>query len=290
MLSYSRPIERCRPLLGTFVRICVRGLPPERAHSAIEVAFDEIAQVHRLMSFHEPDSDVSRLNRNAHIAPTTVDTRTFEVLLCGLNISALSGGAFDVAVAPLLVQRGVLPTPAGAPVPDPAADWRDIELIGGRCVRFKRPLWIDLGGIAKGYAVDRAIAVLATHRATQAIVNAGGDLRVIGAAEEQIFLSPDHCEMGEHALVALEDGALASSCGTMHGAGSVHVDTRTRSSTRIRQHVSVAAPRCVDADALTKVVMALDACSMPILARFDARAFVHDAQFGWRQFPRVPKS
>lgn len=124
MLSCSPPIERCRPLLGTFVRIRVHGLAAQAARIAINAAFAEVAAVHQLMSFHEPDSDVSCLNREAASRPVAVDERTFEVLACAQEVSRASSGAFDITVAPELVRSGALPAPR-APAPEPEATWRD---------------------------------------------------------------------------------------------------------------------------------------------------------------------
>lgn len=291
MLSYSRPIKRCRPLLGTFVHIRVHGLAPERAHAAIDAAFAEIATIHGLMSFHEPDSDVSRLSREAHERPVAVDFRTYEVLLRSRALSDASDGAFDITVASALVARGVLPRPKGAPEPAAGAGWRDIALLGEGGVRFKKPLWLDLGGIAKGYAVDRAIEALRSFAPTQACVNAGGDLRVIGPNAERIHLAPDRCESGQAAVIDLEEAALASSCGKMLGrrsgrtSNACHVNTLRGRAVHRPQFVSVVAPRCIDADALTKVVMARGVCSSPLLAKLGARAFVHGAENSWYQIP-----
>lgn len=290
MLSYSRPIERCRPLLGTFVRIRVQGLAPERAHAAIDAAFEEISTIHRLMSFHEPDSDVSRLNREAYSKAVVIDARTHEVLARASNVSFHSDGVFDVTVGAALVTRNVLPTQPGAPGPDKMASWRDIDLKSGNRVQFLKPLWIDLGGIAKGHAVDRAIAILANWSPTQASVNAGGDLRIFGPDSEQIRLAPTHCESEMAAMVELENGSLASSCGQMAGRylrqrNTPHVDMYHGRALHAPQFVSVVAPSCVNADALTKVVMAKGACAAPVLAKYGARALVHDAQSGWRQIP-----
>ena len=83
-------------------------------------------------------------------------------------------------MAPALVARGHLPRPAKAPEPDGAASWRDIRLLPENRIRFRRPLWIDLGGIAKGHAVDRAVEEALRFAPFQVSVNAGGDLRVAG--------------------------------------------------------------------------------------------------------------
>lgn len=215
MLSYS-PIERAKPLLGTTVSMRVEGLFLGRAHSAIDAAFAEVARIHALMSFHEEGSDVSRLNREAHISPVAVDWRTYRVIARALAISALSDGAFDITVGATLVARKFLPRPLRAPEPDLDATWRDIELLPDFKVRFRKPLWIDLGGIAKGFAVDRAIAISTAHAPRLAIVNAGGDLRVAGRGEFIRLAAPAWHEEAVP-VMQLENGSLASSCGRMHG-------------------------------------------------------------------------
>ena len=287
MLSSLRPIERAKPLLGTFVRIRVHGLAEPCAHQAIDLAFLEVDFIHHLMSFHEEDSDVSRLNREAHRRPVRVNARTYDVLRHACLLSAATDGAFDITVAPTLVARGVLPLPTDAPEPNPAATWRDIVLLPDRQVHFRQPLWIDLGGIAKGYAVDCAIAALSEAGASRASVNAGGDLRVLGNEPETIRLAIDDGESEAIPLIEIADGGLASSCGEMAGRAAAgngpHVNTRGEQRHLPRQFVSVMAPRCVDADGLTKLVMARGACSMGVLTAFSAKAVVYDAQFGWRE-------
>src|SRR5690606_6452766 len=108
------------------------------------------------------------------------DPRTFAVLRGAKEVSERSDGLFDITAGARLVTWGFLPAPVGAPVPDDTASWRDIVLEDENRVRFQKPLWIDLGGIAKGYAVDRALAAMGLGKDIQVCVNAGGDLRVSG--------------------------------------------------------------------------------------------------------------
>lgn len=287
MQSCLLPVERCRPLLGTFVRIRVSGLMQGQAHAAIDAAFETIATIHRLMSFREAGSDVTRLNCEAHRRPISVDSRTFDVLMRAVALSRLSDGCFDVSVAPELVVRGLLPVPECAPVPDADACWRDIDLLDGGMVSFRKPLWIDLGGIAKGYAVDSAISTLQTFFPTQVSVNAGGDLRVAGRNSERIRLAPDRYHDDIAAVADVENGGVASSCGRMaekfsgKEANGPHVDTRSGGTAGAWQFVSVMAPHCVDADALTKVVMAMGKESASILASYAACALTYGTRFGW---------
>ena len=276
----SPDISRAKPLLGTTVCVRVHGLEPAHAQAAIDAAFDAVAQVHDAMSFHEPDSDISRLNRDAQTRPIAVSAQTYDVIAHACTISALTDGVFDIAVAPALVARGRLPRPTHAPEPDASASWRDIELLPEHHIRFLRPLWIDLGGIAKGYAVDRAIEALQAFAPIQACVNAGGDLRLAGPEIECVRLAAEDCDSDTVPIVELRNGSLASSVSTEDGP---HIHVRRGRAGTHRQFVSVTAPRCIDADALTKLVIARGACSTKSLAAFAANAVVHDAAFGWRE-------
>lgn len=291
MGSFLQPTERCRPLLGTFVLIRVHGLDSEDAHAAINAAFDEIIRVQQLMSFCESDSDTSRLNRSASSAAVQVDQRTFAVLQRAVSISQASAGLFDITVAPKLVARGRLPAPRAAPAPDIGASWRDILLQAPDNVSFNRPLWIELGGIAKGYAVDRAIEVLRTYSPTRASVNAGGDMRVIGRECVQL----DYGRSDDEIMVVseIEDGSIASSYGLtdgqLDGSGrqGAHVYIRKDETFVSDRFVSVMAPSCVEADALTKVVMAKGDDSAALLRQFGAYALIYDQPRGWRNIGAI---
>lgn len=281
------PVERARPYLGTFVTIKVAGLAEAEAHLAIDQAFTVVAAIHGLMSFHEPRSDVSALNRDAARVPVVVDPRTFEVIRCALEIASASGGVFDISIAPQLVVWGFLPRPAGAPEPDRRASWRDIELLSDGRIRFHRPLWIDLGGIAKGYAVDSAIASLRSAAVSQCSINAGGDLRISGPAVERVVLrtaAPDD----NVPVLEIENGSVASSSGRehirrfRHRQVGPHVHGLRRAAVGTRSFVSVAAEQCVIADALTKVVLARGAESASLLRKYDATAYLHSARGGWK--------
>lgn len=274
-------MRRARPWLGTIVDIRIEHADGARAERAIEAAFAEIATVHRLMSFHADDSDLARLRRARVGERVRVNARTHEVLACGLRVAALSQGAFDPTVAAAQVAHGALPRPVAACVPAPDATWRDIELLEGERVHLRRPLWLDLGGIAKGYAVDRAIQVLCAHGATRACVNAGGDLRVCGAGAERIELrSADDKTVP---ALQLSDGALATSSTT----GLQHLHGASREPLAAGATVSVAASSCVVADALTKVVLAAGASACAALRAFEAQAWRHDVQSGWRALGRA---
>ena len=290
MKFYSdiRAVERSQPWLGTLVSIRVEGLPVTRAHEAIDAAFDEIALVHRKMSFHEPESDVGRLNRFGHTRPLEVHQCTWEVLQWALRVAERSEGCFDIAVGRELVEWEFLPRPAEA-FEVPAGSWQDIELHGDGRVEFHRPLWIDLGGIAKGYAVDRAARCLQAWDVQSGVVNAGGDVRVLGEQVERIGLELAYA-VNPAPVIELTNGSIASSSGHRQRRWvgdrfrGPHVHGATRSSVPTDRFVCVLAESCVVADALTKVVMAEGSGARELLRSFGAFAHRFDPLTGWEHF------
>jgi FAD:protein FMN transferase len=268
--SLTDTIARARPLLGTLVRMRICGLAPAVAQTALESAFAEVARIHAAMSFQSGMSDVARLNRAAHLGAVRIDKRTYAVLQRAVEISTRSNGVFDPTVAPKLVQRDLLHRQLDASDPDPDADFRDILFLPEQKIRFARPLWIDLSGIAKGYAVDRAVARLAAFGASQICVNAGGDLRVMGPRAERVALAVP--QEGCVPVIEMKDGALASSANDT----GVHFHGLHRAPVLPGRFASIAAPSCLEADALTKIVLADPDTAQPLLAQYKARAFVFD--------------
>jgi thiamine biosynthesis lipoprotein len=277
MQTASDNLRRARPLLGTFVEIAAWGAAPSKLAVAIEAAFDAVARVHRLMSFHDPASDVSRLNREAKSGAVAVDPWTFEVLAIAQDLHRRSGGAFDITVAPVLQSLGLLPA-AGSEDGGPSKPGA-IELLPPCRVRFRRPsATIDLGGIAKGFAVDRAVAVLKEHGIPQGLVNAGGDLAAFGPEPQLIHIRHPCDPLRLLGAVALFNEALASSAAyleasqPMETARSAVIDPRTGHPVSAMKGASVRASSCVLADALTKVSMIEGEASALLLDQYGASA------------------
>ena len=286
MRPASDSARRARPLLGTFVEVMASGAPRDHLDDSIEKAFEAVAEVHRLMSFHESGSDVSRLNRGALFRPVPVHPQTLEVLDWSRQFAEASHGCFDVTVAAELVDWGLLPRPDCRYQPDGRGSWRDVESLPDGTVRFHRPLWIDLGGIAKGYAVDRAIERLRFAHIPQACVNAGGDLRVLGPEAERVHLDPRHGRDRRVPILEITNASVASSGGqTLRRHQRMvgpHVHGTARHPVGARTFVSVVAGRCVVADALTKIVLAMGLRSPAVLRRYGATAHVRNARHEWR--------
>lgn len=258
------------------------------ADTACDAAFAQIEAVHRAMSFHEPDSELSRLNRSAARAPQPVGGPLWRVLRASLALARASDGRFDPGVAARLVQSRHLPPPVDAALPDRHACWRDVQLMPGRRVFFHKPLWLDFGGIAKGYAVDRAVAALRANGVRAGVVNAGGDLRVFGATQETVRIRDPHNPALSRPLLQLCDGAIATSAGyfsAIEGSTAL-VDTASGETLGHGISVSVCAPRALWADALTKVVLSDVDAAVPLLRRLHALAAVLDASGGMKTLPR----
>jgi len=275
MKPSSSEVRRARALLGTLVEI--RAVADEAtAGRALPAAFDAIAQVHRLMSAHEPDSDVSRLNRYAHAAPVRVHPHTWSVLEAACQISAASDGAFDVCVAPTLAGWDYLPNWIGRAC-DASAGWESIELLPDSHVRFRDRVAIDLGGIAKGYAVDQAAATLRAHGVARFTVNAGGDLSV-GDTLETVHVRDPACPTRLLPLAEVSCAAVATSGAYFASKNCngtpVHpiIVPSSRECAPIDGSITVLATTCVVADALTKVVAVLNGAGRHVLDHFGAEA------------------
>lgn len=270
-------LRRARPLLGTLVEIAATGDSAAAVGAAIAQAFDAVEAVQRAMSYHDPASDVSRLNRSG-AGTLRVDPQTWQVLDTARAVSAASGGIFDVCVAPLLVGQGYLPDHADFPQAAREASWHDYELLPDCRVRLARPLQIDLGGIAKGHAVDRALDVLRQAGLRAGRVNAGGDLRLFGTTAETIHVRDPHDPTAVLPLCSLREGAVATSARYFNtvsdDTASPLFDARTRDACRDACSVSVLADDCIIADALTKVVFADPTAALPVLQQFAAEAVI----------------
>lgn len=241
-------LRRARPGLGTVVEIGVVG-GRGAAQAAVEAAFAAIAEVERLLSFHNPCSELSRLNAapGVELALSPLSAR---VLGLALGLMRVSGGLFDCTVGGALVARGVLPDHPG-PAALACGRVDDVALHDGRAL-LRRPVRITLDGIAKGYAVDHAIAALRAQGAAAGWVNAGGDMRVFGALSLPVARRMH--DGGLQALGYLQQGAMASSAVTRrrdrHHPGHILAGSRGR---RQCGTWTVFARHAWRADALTKV-------------------------------------
>jgi len=156
--------------------------PDEGLAATLDAAFAEIARLDRMMSHYDPESPLSQLNREGARGPVPVEPELFDFLAECLRQSRDSDGAFDVTVGPLLRAwgffrgEGRLPPPVEIEELRTRVGYRHVVLDPERrTVHFARPgMELDLGGIAKGYAVDRVVALLRARGVEAALVSAGG--------------------------------------------------------------------------------------------------------------------
>ena len=239
-------MRRAQPLLGTLVEVGIR--PDELdAERLMRTVFDTVADVQACLSRFEPASDVSRFHALRAGAAMQIGQHAQHVLRAASVLQAESGGVFDVTLGT---------APGGWAVE--ASTW----------LKTSDLTRVDLGGVAKGYAVDLAIQALVDGGCTAGWVNAGGDLRVFGDVDLPVSVRDEQAG-GVQPFATIRDGAFATS----------HFDPHSRSQAAaagpVRSHVSVAAPSCLWADALTKVVAITGDTAHPCLALHGARAWIH---------------
>ena len=247
-------VRRARPWLGTIVEI---GAPAEH-ESAIEAGFAEIARIHRLMSFHEANSDLAKFREAKAGELVEVDADTVTVLRIAADLHQSTGGLFNIAIGRQLVRARFLPRMGADHLAQYNGDASHIEIMDDSHVRLHRRVLIDLGGIAKGYAVDCAVAALQAAGVPTGIVNAGGDLRVFGDTAMPIQVRA--AQGGYSPAFAVQNIAVASSENgrtrrTYQGRiATPHIGRYNRPAI-IDQTVTVTASTCMIADAMTKVAM-----------------------------------
>jgi thiamine biosynthesis lipoprotein len=188
-----RLVRRRVPLMGTLADLAVVHEDERLAHTALDAALDELRAVEATMSRFLPSSDVGRANRQAAQAPVAVSRPTADVLAAALRWADHTDGAIDPCLGRAVGLWDDVHRKAPPPAPRVKAlagrrlyraleleDWR-----GQPVVRFRDPdIALDLGGIAKGFGVDRAVAALRDRGIRNGLVNVGGDLYALGVSED----------------------------------------------------------------------------------------------------------
>lgn len=257
--------------MGTFVKITVYCKDQAQASKAIDSAFKEIKKVDRLMSTYKEDSEVSRLNSNGYLDSVSSDLAY--VLRKARQYSEMSDGTFDITVKPVLdLYKRSFETRNLPPNADKLAetlklvDYRNVVL-KNKHVRLKnKGCMITLGGIAKGYAIDQAIKALKKSGINHGLVNAGGDIRTIGAKPDgspwSIALRNPRDEEEFITKLQLNDKAVATSGDYERyfiKDKSVHhiMNPKTGKSANELISVTVVADKAIDTDALATTVYVL---------------------------------
>lgn len=217
--------KETRTMMGTYVTITVErsGLPEILARAAARDAFAEIERVDRLMSTYKPESELSEVNLRAGEGPVRVDPELAETVGRALDVSRMTDGGFDPTIGPLVKLWGIASkderVPAKGEIEDALGlvDYRQVEVdLGASTVEInKKGMSIDLGGIAKGYAADRAVEALEKAGVTAGIVAVAGDLRLFGKRADgspwRIGIQHPRDKDGLIARLGLTDAATSTS-------------------------------------------------------------------------------
>jgi FAD:protein FMN transferase len=256
----SEPVPRWREvrvIMGTTAEIAAEGVEGPRG---LGPAFAAIERVDALMSLWK-DSELSRLNRagEGRFSPETL-----EVLRHALDVAKASGGAFDPTVEPVLRARGdyggtrrdLSPEETRALLGRVGFD--QVTIDGDGCVKLNRGGGIDFGGIAKGYAADRALEALRRAGARAGLVDLGGSsIGTFGAEMEMAVRNPDDPEGEPWATFFVSDGAVATSAFDQRGPHILDPHTGDPASGTLG--TTVVAPTGIEADALSTAIFVLGA-------------------------------
>lgn len=291
----GRWFERSEAIMGTAIRVELWSDDEREAQSAITAVMDEMHRIDHAMSPHKPSSELSRINRDAGHEAVPLSAEMYGLLERAQSFSRFSSGAFDITFASVGnlydYRSGTAPSASELERGRAAIGWQHLQLDrASRSVRFGREgMRIDLGGFAKGHAVDNGAAILAALGVRHAIVTAGGDSRVIGDRRGRpwsIAIRDPRREDGVVALLPLEDTAISTSGDyerffERDGVRCHHlIDPRTGRSPDAVRSVTILAADGLTAEALSKTVFVLGVeRGLPLVETLDGvDAVVVDAQ------------
>jgi thiamine biosynthesis lipoprotein len=264
------PVALQRYVMGTMIDIVVYHPSREDGARAAERAMQEIERLDRVLSHFKEDSDLSRLNREASRGFVGVDPSLYDVVSQSIEWSRRTGGTFDITIAPLLRTwkqahaDGRRPSEADVAAAKRCVGSDKIELEAPNRIHFRSAcLAIDLGGIGKGYAVDRALEVLKADGVTSAMINAGGSsIGAIGAPPGQRgWAVRIGAKVSGSDTLLLRDMSMSTSqqnplpfAATAGTFGEI-LDPRTGAPAEGRTAVAVVTPSGTTAEALTKALL-----------------------------------
>lgn len=261
--------------MGTVIEITLIADDEEAANKASLQAFQEIKRIETLMSPWLDSSDVTRINRSAGKERVKVSPETFEVIQKAQEISELSEGGFDITVGPLTElwrkarEKKIPPSVEDVKEKLGLVNFKNIGIDQeGKVFLKKKGMAIDLGGIAKGYAVDRAFELLKSLGYRNLIINAGGDLRVGGLKNNQpwsIGIQNPRESQKILARISVSDTAIATSGDyekyfIYQGKRYHHIfNPKDGFPTEGSQSVTIITKDCITADGLATAVFVLGA-------------------------------
>jgi FAD:protein FMN transferase len=256
--------------MGTAIVVELWADSRAEGQAAIDAVMAEMHRIDRAMSPHKPESELSRINREAGRGPVRLSAEMAALIGRAIEFSRWSDGAFDITYASVGqlydYRAGVAPDDAAVAAARQAIGWQEL-LLDGATLRFGQPgMRIDLGGFAKGHAVDRSIAILRERGISNAMVSAGGDSHLLGDHRGRpwmIAVRDPRREAGAAAVLPLQDVAVSTSGDYERffvKAGVRHhhlIDPRTGRSPSGVRSVTIVADDGLTSEALSKTVFVL---------------------------------
>ena len=267
-------LQREEAIMGTAVKVELWAEDRRSGEAAVAAVMDEMHRIDRVMSPHKPTSELCRINREAARQPVQLSEEMHRLVERAIDFSQLTGGAFDISYAAVGqlydYRRRVRPTAAALDKARALVGWQQLHLNPlARTLRFEREgMRIDLGGFAKGHAVDRAVAALARRGIQHAMVSAGGDSRVLGDRRGRpwnVAIRDPRRPGATVAVLPLEDVSISTSGDYERyfddGAERVHhlIDPGTGQSPRGVRSVTILSPDGLTSEALSKAVFVMGA-------------------------------
>jgi len=264
-------IEKTEELMGTFVTITIIDRDVKYGSYAIKEAFKEMRRIEAIMSIYNETSEVFRLNEQGYLE--NASNELLFVIKKSLYYSNISNGAFDITVQPLLdlytdsfKNNGRPPTEEEIEIQKQLVNYENI-IIENKTILFKKKgIKITLGGIAKGYAIDRAMLILEKNDIHNALVNAGGDLKAIGTKEHNkswtVALQNPRDRTDFITIIPVYNKAVATSGDYeryfVENKSAHHImNPKTGKSATDLISVTIIAKNAIDADAIATAVFVL---------------------------------
>lgn len=214
-------VQRQRNMMGTIIQMTSVGVPEEQAGPVLDAALDEMKRLEGLLSEWKPESDVSKVNDNAGIAPVKVGPELLDNVRVGLQVAKWSDGAFDISWAALrglyLFQPGQERVPTDAELKEKLkfVNWRDVVLDEKQSTVFlkRKGMALGLGGIAKGYALEKAANILRERGLTNYMVFGGGQVLVNGHKGDRAWrVGVQHPRLNDYfGFLEADSGSIATS-------------------------------------------------------------------------------
>jgi thiamine biosynthesis lipoprotein len=265
-----------KDLMGTFAQVTVAAVNKQQAQVYIEAAFERMRQINLQMNDHDPNSPISQLSMTAHLRPVEVSPELFGVIETSLHYSKLSDGAFDITVGPetrlwrKMAETGQKPAEEEIAEAKAKVGYEKLTLDkAGRTIQFAvEGMKLDVGAIAKGYAVDLAVGILQEKGVVGGMVDIGGNIRCFGQGpgeNGQWFIGLQDPRHEEAILMKLRLNNMAVATSGDYRRVVVidrqsysHIlNPKSAESVKELASVTIIAPTATDADALSTTVSVL---------------------------------